>query len=1231
LTRVLQGLALLLLLFVLLLAAAPFTAAGTRLLLALLPSLAPLEVEYTSGRLGGELRLRRLQLTTQGLELHLTDVHTELTAGCLWQSRFCFKRFDLGSLTLELAAAQADGGAVGATRPGTAAELWALPVNVAAPRIRIDALQVRWPGGSWLQQEASLGLQAQGSAIVLDQVLISDGVLTLEPGPEAATGPDAEPLLLPEIALPLRLQVNSLELQAPRLRVGGFEQRLQRLGLGLQWQGSQLALARLAIDSAEWGSLDAAGELDMAGSWPLTLQLDARPADAALPALLQGREINLQLQGQADALDVVASVAGEPKLALTGEANLLAPALPFAAALTLSGPESLALAQWPGWPPALADAHLVLPLVAQLEGTLQAQTLSLDAQLMDVGYPLLALNLAASHSDGSVRVQALRLNDVAGEGSLLAAGRLDYGDAWRWQATLESPGMALPALNEYVFGHLSGRLATRGTLASGHWQVALEEVAISGDINGLPATLSGDLALAADSHIGAGELLAEANGARLRLYGGGAGAAAVVELAIADLGRWQSGSRGSAQLRGEWRAEDALVALRGSVNDIHWQALRVDTGTLSGELALAANGVLDASLSLEEVLLGEVFLGTVAADISGTRETPRLRLASGGRFAGELLFAGRQEGANWILQVSTDGVQTALGRLALEAPFNLHLGPGGNTLGAHCWRLPESTLCTSEWTLDPSGGGSVSLDGDLALFAALLPQQLELAGPLSASLRADWEPGRALRASAQVLSGEGTLTQFYPEGESATLGWELLSVNLEQGEAGLALDATLQREGARILALAARLPADRAAALEGRLELEQLQLAVLRPFLPELARLDGSLSGALRLQGTLAQPALWGQLRWSEGALEAHANPTELRNAAVTVTLLGDRAELAGSALLGGGELALSGEARLRPEFELSVNLRGEDNRLLYPPSSEAVISPDLQLRATPAGFFVGGEVRVSSGVLAYEQLPAGSVSLSADVVEVDYAGRPIAQDNPLNLDADVRLRIRDRFKVQGRDLDATVGGDLSLQQRSGQPPQVFGSLNIVGGEFRAYRQRLLVRQGRIAFSGPPENPELNLRAERDIAADNVRVGVLVTGTPEEPQITLYSQPTLSQTETLSYLLRGRGMDSGAGADGTAMALSVGTGLVNQSGIVEGLNSLPGLRNVEFGAEGSEDDTAATVSGYIGDRIYLSYGVGLYEPVNILTARLYLQARLWLEVVSRLESSVDLYYSFDID
>jgi autotransporter translocation and assembly factor TamB len=82
--------------------------------------------------------------------------------------------------------------------------------------------------------------------------------------------------------------------------------------------------------------------------------------------------------------------------------------------------------------------------------------------------------------------------------------------------------------------------------------------------------------------------------------------------------------------------------------------------------------------------------------------------------------------------------------------------------------------------------------------------------------------------------------------------------------------------------------------------------------------------------------------------------------------------------------------------------------------------------------------------------------------------------------------------------------------------------------------------------------------------------------------------------------------------------------------MVDSLNAVPLLSNITFGMEGSEGDTAATVSGYVGERIYLSYGMGLYEPINTLSARLYLQTRLWLEIVSRLNNSIDLYYRFDI-
>ncbi|MEQ9463845.1 MAG: translocation/assembly module TamB domain-containing protein, partial [Haliea sp.] len=1173
--RLARGFFLLLVLLLALVLAAPFTASGTRLLLALLPASGPLQVDYHSGRLAGEFRLRRLQLVTADIELQLTDLHAELKPACLWQSRFCFTQLELGKLALEVLAGGDDSAAA-----ATSTDPLVLPVSVRAPRVGIADLQLRWPGGSWEQQRASLGLELDESGIYLDQVVVAAGLLTLAAAAEDDAPPKPEPLRLPEVGLPLLLAVESLELQSPRLRMGEVEQGLERLALSLRWQGTELVVADLEADSDEWGALALAGELDMAGDWPLALELLATPAPDVLPEALRGRSFALRLDGEMDALKLALDMPGEPALQLAAEVNLLDPALRFVADARLQGEEGIALAEYlPGLPQELAAASLNLPLAMTAEGTLQAQAISLQTRLQEVGYPALDLRLAASHAAGLVTVQELHLAGGEGEGSLSLAGTLEYGDALRWQATLQSPGIALPSLSDYVFGNVSGSLAVTGSLVGGRWELTLDDVAVDGDVNGLPATLSGDIALAADSYISSGELLAEANGARLRLAAGGTGTAAVVEIAISDLGRWQAGSRGSAELRGDWHVETSTLDLQGSLADLRWRAIVLEQGTLAGSLDLAANGALDAGLSLRQVEVGDLSLGTVAARISGSREAPRLTLASGGSLAGELRIAGRQEDADWVLSVSTEGLQTPLGPLALAAPFTVRYGADQTSVAAHCWQLPQSSLCTSEWVLGSAGGGTASLDGDLSLFAALLPQQLQVEGPLTAALRAEWQPDSPLRATAQILSPEGTLTQFYPEGESATLSWDSLSASLDQGGNGLVIDAHLQQEGKRVVGLELRLPADRDAPLAGDLELEQLQLTTLLPFLPQLSRLEGALNGSLRLEGTLAEPGVQGELRWSGGALEAHANPTELRDLELAVRLLGDRAEIAGTGVLGGGELEISGDARLRPELELTLALRGDSNRLLYPPSTQMVVSPDLRLSASSDRVVVGGEVRVVSGVLAYEQLPAGSVSLSPDVVVVDYAGNLVTAESALNFDAEIRVRISDRFRVQGRDLNVTVGGDLSLQQVSGQPLQLFGNLNIVGGEFRAYGQRLLVRQGRVSFTGLPENPDLNLRAEREIAAEDVRAGVLVSGTLEEPQITLYSEPALSQTETLSYLVRGRGMDSGAGADGTAMALSVGTGLVNQSAIVAELNRLPGLRNVEFGAEGSEDETAATVSG----------------------------------------------------
>ena len=123
----------------------------------------------------------------------------------------------------------------------------------------------------------------------------------------------------------------------------------------------------------------------------------------------------------------------------------------------------------------------------------------------------------------------------------------------------------------------------------------------------------------------------------------------------------------------------------------------------------------------------------------------------------------------------------------------------------------------------------------------------------------------------------------------------------------------------------------------------------------------------------------------------------------------------------------------------------------------------------------------------------------------------------------------------------------------------------------------------------------------------------------------------MESPEILSYLARGRGLDSGGGSSTAAASMLIGFGVTNSVGLFDRLEEIPFINNIAVDTEGEGDTTQAIISGYIGNRVYLKYGIGVYEPINELTVRLYLFNRLWLEIVSGIEQSSDIYYSFDIE
>ena len=1226
---------LLLALFVLLplaLAAALFSESGSRALLELVDRYSPVQLDYAGGTVAGQLRLRRLALTTDGLVLEVTDLSAQLAPDCLWRSALCFSELQASGLDIALSAGDAsESSRASDAETATDNEMLVFPVQIEADALSLDALRIRWPGGEWTQGPARLGLRLRESTVEISDAVLTRPTLHLhdtgEPPPAQTDRID-----LGRIDLPLELSVQALRLEEPGWNTYGSEHRLQHLALRGHWRRTRLQLQQLDGTDSEWGELSLGGNIDLTGDWPLRLDSTIELARPPLWQGLHGRDLTLALEGSLAALQVELDSTGAPGLTAQARLDVLDRQFPFDGSAQLHWPDGTTLGDIAAVPPALTQVMLESPVEVSVQGALAAQQFELRGVASGLGYESMALHAAGSQEQGRVTLSELLLRDGTGDNQLAGTGELLLGESTQASLALRSGGFDLPRVSEYARGRLQGGLRLTATVSGEKWQIDAAEVDIGGDINGLPATISGHGGVRHGPRLTPSDLRADINGARLLLRTPDVTAqSGQLDLVIEDLGRWQPGTRGQARLQGQLTADGQDIQLTGNMQDIQWQGLLIGGGTFSGSYH-AANQAFVLDSNWQDVQLADINLSSVQVLADGTPGRHSLSLLSRGELQGNLGLTGSFREEQWRGSLGATTLQTPHGswQLPHAVPMSWSADAGQFTLAAHCWRQSRTRICPGELRWAEQGSGSLEIDGDLDFLAGLMPEGVELQGALQLRLQGGWSPAAGVSVDGESRTRSVQLTRDFGEGETARFGWDSSDVTITYNAQGLRLDGQVQQDTRKVLGMNILLPPKREGPLSGTLQFNELQLGAMAPFAPMLTRLRGNLGGELKLEGTVDRPLARGEIRLADGELALAGNPTRLENLDLLLDMQGDRAAVRGSGILGGGEMRLEGAIISDPQWRLALSVTGDKHAILYPPSAQLLVSQALDISATSGLLDVRGELTVLEGSLQPDDLPEGSVALSADVVEVDYAGNVIREEFPFDVSMSVRVRVEDRFRVTGSLIDATLGGNLDLSQQPGRPLQVFGKLNVLGGELRAYQRRLTIKRGTLSFSGRPDNPELNLRAQRAIRSSNVIAGVQVQGTFDALVLNVYSEPPMPQDEAMSYLVRGRGLDSSTGADGTALALSLASGGVNRSTLVTELNRIPGVSNVAFGAQGEEDDTTATVSGYIDERIYLSYGVGLYEPINVLTARYYLRSRLWLEVVSSLENSMDLYYSFEI-
>jgi len=951
-----------------------------------------------------------------------------------------------------------------------------------------------------------------------------------------------------------------------RFDLNDYQLLLQPLRAQFSPDFATLTLQQLKLGSPQIkGSLEANGTVQLAAK-PLGVALDIRWNDLLLPADLAGQDLAsrgaLKASGNADAYHA------------EGDVDIGPPGKPAKLALNLDGTAQL------------VTLHTLQ--LKQAQGGLQAHgTLTLP--------PNLAWQVEASA-------------DQLDPGQLFAGwnGALDFDIASRGSLTKKGPEATLD------IRRLAGRLRERALAGSGRLHLSADDV-----VDGQLQLASGGSSIGLTARPGA------SNDAGL-------------QLAIASLGDWLPNASGRLDGHFSLRGKLPKLSINGQLHgqSLAWQQQRIDTlrlivglpdtSRLAGKLELQTGNASLQGLQFRQLhLLAE-----------GSEGNHRLSVdARGSQLSGSFALHGALKGSAWNGTLSTlDLEPQGMPGWRLLQPSRLGYDDGAMSLSELCLSAGDPQLCVTARRDKPG-----NLDAGFRLQALPLALLLNASGNADLPMRADGiieGSGKIRRSAAGALSGNaaigsarGTIS-YADRADEPLLHYDQLRLTADLAPAGQRievhgglddggrLDGHITISGAR-------------QALGGQLDLRLNNLAFVELFTSELANVKGDVDGNFRFAGTLDQPAVAGQAQMRGFAAEVPSAGLKLSEGQLTASTIDARQLLIrGQVKSGAGTLAIAGNAALGADAQTLLTLKGSQFTATDIPAAKVVVSPDLTVKQDAKGIDVGGALGIDSAEVNADKLPgAGATQASPDVVVVDEKQQQQAAGK-LPISALVKVDLGRKTHVVGMGLDGRVSGTLTVVERPGRATTGQGQLTV-DGTYKAYGQNLQIQRGQLLFASTPlDNPGLNIRAVRKLNPnatidEGQEVGLLVSGTAQRPILSVFSNPVMEQSDALSYLVTGKPLAQVKGGEGDmvgaaaqALGSAAGNLLARSVGAKLGVDDIGVSSNAALGGS-----SAFTVGKYLSPRLYLSYGVGLFEPGQVIILRYRLSQRWNFEAQQATEFS----------
>ncbi|OZB74990.1 MAG: hypothetical protein B7X37_03780 [Halothiobacillus sp. 14-55-98] len=589
----------------------------------------------------------------------------------------------------------------------------------------------------------------------------------------------------------------------------------------------------------------------------------------------------------------------------------------------------------------------------------------------------------------------------------------------------------------------------------------------------------------------------------------------------------------------------------------------------------------------------------------------------------------------------------------LQKPADLTLSKQQQTLGKTCLATDASKkyqsghLCIDlARNLASQEKSKGQMDADLPL--ALITPWLPIAADLPGRLR--------LTANGSLAAGQlgGSLKLSLPDSEFRlpdTLGNQAyhyknvdLTARVQSGVVNVAVAADVPQllniKGGGTVGLTGLKPL----ALDLKAALPSVR--VLQGFLPQVAGLKGQARADLMVAGTLDQPKPSGNLMVDQLAFTLPDTGVAYDHGTFNAQI-DDNGQLVFSGGLNGlvaqdsanttsankqpstavkGHLRIQGAGDLAqlPQWQVQAQIQGQDVPVLRLPSLLIDASPDLTLDASKAGAKIGGSITLPTVTARIEKLPDAVVKSTSDLVIVGE--KKLTPTTAYPVTADIKLILGQAVSLAGMGFSTGLTGTLNLRLRPNAPLAAFGEIDLINGTYKAYGQNLAVKQGRLQFVGPLGDPGIAATAQRVVG--DTTVGLNITGTLYQPKTTVFSSPSLPESDALSILLTGKPLsDSGSGDRAMLMNAIAGLGVAQGNDIVRDIGQKFGFDSVGLDTSGGFGDTQLSLGKQIGDRLFVRYAVGVVNGLSELITQYKLSNLFSIEITTSPEATGgDLIY-----